>query len=146
MLMLSLHVQLTSLEVVETTLHSKKLIDPCTLSHRPFVPLQDEYCEWSVARNDEGKIAKITLTSEGPEYWQFLASSQPDTVVEVSRLCPPESSLELLNDVSLQVLQIIGEGFIMLIKRLLSSMHMHLFGSTALAADAVFCPPACMRR
>jgi hypothetical protein len=37
--------------------------------------VQDEYCEWSVTRDAHtDKITKITFTSEGPEYWKFLAA------------------------------------------------------------------------
>ena len=40
--------------------------------------VQDEYCEWSVTRDPAtDKITKITFTSEGPEYWQFLAAVDP---------------------------------------------------------------------
>ncbi|HET7436303.1 MAG TPA: hypothetical protein VFN10_16455 [Thermoanaerobaculia bacterium] len=39
-----------------------------TLFYRPL----DEYCEWRVEKNDEGKITKVTFTSEPPEYWQAL--------------------------------------------------------------------------
>jgi hypothetical protein len=47
---------------------------------------QDEYCEWSVFR-DAGtqKIVKVTFTSEGPEYWEFLAAASPDRLVELYR-------------------------------------------------------------
>ncbi|KAL4457706.1 hypothetical protein ABPG75_012571 [Micractinium tetrahymenae] len=45
--------------------------------------VQDEYCEWSVDRNAEGKITRITVTCEGPEYWAYLAATQPDTVVQL---------------------------------------------------------------
>jgi hypothetical protein len=44
--------------------------------------LQDEYCEWSVARDpSSGKVVGVTFTSEGPEYWKYLARVQPDTVL-----------------------------------------------------------------
>jgi hypothetical protein len=33
----------------------------------------DEYCEWHVDRDDQGKITRICFTCEGPEYWEFLA-------------------------------------------------------------------------
>lgn len=33
---------------------------------------QDEYCEWFVDRVD-GRIRRVVFTSEGPEYWRFLA-------------------------------------------------------------------------
>jgi len=45
--------------------------------------LQDEYCEWSVQRNTEGKILWIDFTSEGPEYWQVMGQLQQDTLVEL---------------------------------------------------------------
>lgn len=38
------------------------------LYYRP----QDEYCEWRVTRTPEGKIQRVTFTSEPPEYWQAL--------------------------------------------------------------------------
>ncbi len=43
---------------------------------------QDEYCEWSVTR-DSGtqKITRVTFTSEGPEYWAFLAKVNPQAVL-----------------------------------------------------------------
>jgi hypothetical protein len=34
---------------------------------------QDEYCEWFVHRDEDGAITHVTFTSEGPEYWRFLA-------------------------------------------------------------------------
>lgn len=48
--------------------------------------MQDEYCEWSVARDGQSeKITRVTFTSEGPEYWQFLASVNPQKVLELYR-------------------------------------------------------------
>lgn len=38
-----------------------------------FSRQQDEYCEWAVERRD-GEISRVVFTSEGPEYWEFLAS------------------------------------------------------------------------
>jgi hypothetical protein len=38
------------------------------LFYRPL----DEYCEWRVSRNPDGKIRRVTFTSEPPEYWQAL--------------------------------------------------------------------------
>ncbi|KAL4442979.1 hypothetical protein ABPG77_008470 [Micractinium sp. CCAP 211/92] len=46
--------------------------------------VQDEYCEWSVDRNAEGKVTRITVTCEGPEYWAYLAATQPDTVLQAT--------------------------------------------------------------
>ncbi|MBG0565588.1 hypothetical protein [Actinoplanes aureus] len=41
-----------------------------TLRYRP----QDEYCEWYAERDpDTGRMLRIVFTSEGHEYWRFLA-------------------------------------------------------------------------
>jgi hypothetical protein len=46
--------------------------------------LQDEYCEWSVMRDpNSDKIVRVMFTSEGPEYWQFLAAVDPGRVLEL---------------------------------------------------------------
>ena len=45
------------------------LAEPVPVFHRQ----QDEYCEWFVDRDEEGHIARVTFTCEGPEYWRFLA-------------------------------------------------------------------------
>ncbi len=46
--------------------------------------LQDEYCEWSVERDpNTEKITRVTFTCEGPEYWQFLAATAPQKVLEL---------------------------------------------------------------
>nr|QKW93918.1 hypothetical protein [Vitiosangium cumulatum] len=48
--------------------------------------VQDEYCEWSVTRDESsGKITRVTFTCEGPEYWQFLAATTPQKMVELYR-------------------------------------------------------------
>src|SRR5262245_35207864 len=47
---------------------------------------QDEYCEWSVTRDPATqKILKVTFTSEGPEYWTFLAAVNPGRVLQLYR-------------------------------------------------------------
>lgn len=38
-----------------------------------FYRQQDEYCEWHVDRDGEGRITRICFSSEAPEYWEFLA-------------------------------------------------------------------------
>jgi len=44
--------------------------------------VQDEYCEWAVQRRaSDGKIVRVTFTSETPEYWEHLASSDPATLL-----------------------------------------------------------------
>ena len=45
------------------------LAEPVPVLHRQ----QDEYCEWFAHRDEDGHIVRVTLTSEGPEYWRFLA-------------------------------------------------------------------------
>lgn len=46
--------------------------------------VQDEYCEWSVTRDPASqKITRVTFTSEGPEYWLFLAAVNLPKVVEL---------------------------------------------------------------
>ncbi|HMJ35210.1 MAG TPA: hypothetical protein VK501_14965 [Baekduia sp.] len=46
---------------------------------------QDEYCEWSVERRDDGAIIRVTFTSEVREYWEHIASRDPDRIVELYR-------------------------------------------------------------
>ena len=38
-----------------------------------FYRQQDEYCEWHIDRDTEGRITRVCFTCEGPEYWEFLA-------------------------------------------------------------------------
>lgn len=38
-----------------------------------FYRQQDEYCEWHVDRDGQGRITRICFCSEAPEYWEFLA-------------------------------------------------------------------------
>jgi hypothetical protein len=44
---------------------------------------QDEYCEWSVERGDDGKITRITFTTEVPEYWEHVARKDPGLLLEM---------------------------------------------------------------
>jgi hypothetical protein len=44
---------------------------------------QDEYCEWQVTRNAEGKITSVVFVAETPEYWQRLWAADPARVVEL---------------------------------------------------------------
>src|SRR5262245_44309650 len=45
--------------------------------------VQDEYCEWSVMRLADGRIKSVMFTSEGPEYWEFLAAVNMPLVVKL---------------------------------------------------------------
>ena len=47
--------------------------------------LQDEYCEWSVERDDNRKIKRITFTTELPEYWEHLFETDPKRLVALYR-------------------------------------------------------------
>ena len=38
----------------------------------PSTRIQDEYCEWSVRKNNEDKITRILFTSEPPEFYESL--------------------------------------------------------------------------
>lgn len=42
---------------------------------------QVEYCEWSVERDPDGKIMRVTFTTEVPELWQHIAERDPDRLV-----------------------------------------------------------------
>jgi hypothetical protein len=54
-----------------------------TVADRSRFIAQDEYCEWYVERDGNGKIIRVTFTSEGPEYWDFLAANFPQKLVEL---------------------------------------------------------------
>lgn len=42
---------------------------------------QDEYCEWSVDRDTDGKIARVTFSTEVPELWEHIAAQDPDRLL-----------------------------------------------------------------
>ena len=42
---------------------------------------QDEYCEWSVERDADGVITRVTFTTETPEYFAHLAERDPDRLL-----------------------------------------------------------------
>jgi hypothetical protein len=44
---------------------------------------QNEYCEWHVTRNAAGKITKVVLVTESPEYWQRLWDADRARVVSL---------------------------------------------------------------
>jgi hypothetical protein len=46
---------------------------------------QDEYCEWSVERDDDGKVVRITFTSEVREYWEHMAKRDKNRVIGLYR-------------------------------------------------------------
>ncbi len=55
------------------------------IKYGPYGPrgFQDEYCEWSVTRNDQGKITRIDFTCENPEYWNTVWNVSPEKVLEL---------------------------------------------------------------
>ena len=44
---------------------------------------QDEYCEWSVARDEDGKILRVTFTTEVPEYFDVLLDTESDLALDL---------------------------------------------------------------
>lgn len=44
---------------------------------------QDEYCEWSVTRNAQGKIARVDFVCENPEYWHVLWRVNPERAAQL---------------------------------------------------------------
>ncbi|WP_338927557.1 hypothetical protein IHE33_15730 (plasmid) [Mycetohabitans endofungorum] len=59
---------------------------------------QDEYLEWFVHRDDQGKIIRVDFTCEAHDYFEFLASLKPDAVVTLyaNHVAPgvPENDLK----------------------------------------------------
>lgn len=56
---------------------------------------QDEYCEWSVTRNAQGKITKVSFTCENREYWYTLWQISPNRVLELyHELVSPDVKME----------------------------------------------------
>ncbi|MFT3824794.1 MAG: hypothetical protein QM731_12770 [Chitinophagaceae bacterium] len=56
-----------------------------TIPYGPYGPRgwQDEYCEWSVTRDNNGNITRIDITCENPEYWNTLWMISPTKVLEL---------------------------------------------------------------
>jgi hypothetical protein len=56
---------------------------------------QDEYAEWSVTRNAQGKITKVSFTSETREYWYALWAVEPKAVLRLyKKLVSPQVKLD----------------------------------------------------
>lgn len=45
--------------------------------------VQDEYCEWSVLRDSDEAILRVTFTSETPEYYDHLFDTQPELLLDL---------------------------------------------------------------
>ncbi|GIJ84913.1 hypothetical protein Asppvi_003764 [Aspergillus pseudoviridinutans] len=56
--------------------------------------VQDEYLEWSVERNGTdlttSKVRRVVMTCEGPEYWGFLGTVQPEDIVRLYQDLNPQ--------------------------------------------------------
>jgi hypothetical protein len=44
---------------------------------------QDEYCEWSVTKNDTGQIIRVDFACENPEYWYSLWRINPGMAAQI---------------------------------------------------------------
>jgi len=58
----------------------------------------DEYCEWFVSRDERGKVISVEVTTELPEYYAYMHSIAPATILDlyrqhVSPLVQPEDLL-----------------------------------------------------
>ncbi|HEA19241.1 MAG TPA: hypothetical protein ENH88_22865 [Pseudoalteromonas prydzensis] len=63
---------------------------PPNVNGQPYQPAgprgwQDEYCEWSVTRDNNDNISKVDFTCENPEYFSLLWRVSPDAVVDIYR-------------------------------------------------------------
>lgn len=73
---------------------------PPNVGGNPYTPegprgWQDEYCEWSVTRGDDGKITKVMFTCENAEYWFTLWNVSPERVLALyQELVSPEVKIE----------------------------------------------------
>ncbi|TFA99040.1 hypothetical protein CCMA1212_009082 [Trichoderma ghanense] len=56
---------------------------------------QDEYLEWTVKRDEDGRILSVTFTCEGPEYWAFLAEYAPKKMFAMYQSCNPEFASQM---------------------------------------------------
>jgi hypothetical protein len=45
--------------------------------------LQEEYCEWEVTRGADGKVVRITFTTETEDYYKFLWDHKRDKLLEL---------------------------------------------------------------
>ena len=63
--------------------------------HLPVRDRQDEYLEWAVRRNQEGKITKLTFVSEGYDYFSGLFEHDEERVLELYKDFTEISSLQV---------------------------------------------------
>jgi hypothetical protein len=74
--------------------------------------LQDEYCEWSVERAPDGTLRRVTFTSEVREYWEHVATSDPDLLLRLyhEHVDPNVTLDDLLTDGVYQPINIQNES------------------------------------
>jgi hypothetical protein len=60
---------------------------------------QDEYLEWHVSRDGAGKIVSVEFTCEGYDYYEFLATNAPDTLLSLYQqfISPDVKKSDLFN-------------------------------------------------
>jgi hypothetical protein len=46
---------------------------------------QVEYCEWSVERDSDGTINRVTFSTEVPEFWEHVANRDPERLLAMYR-------------------------------------------------------------
>lgn len=46
---------------------------------------QVEYCEWSVERDSDGTITRVTFSTEVPEFWEHVANREPERLLAMYR-------------------------------------------------------------
>ncbi len=44
---------------------------------------QDEYCEWVVARDPDGRLRSVTFSTEVPDYWERVAEEDPALLLDL---------------------------------------------------------------
>ena len=55
-------------------------------------PLQDEYTEWRTEKDGNGRVTRVTFTTEFPEYFESLAAISSDAVIAAVRQQDPSAS------------------------------------------------------
>ena len=69
-----------------TTSDAPERTSPATPLAKPICRQMDEYCEWHATRDAAtGKIVEVDVTSEFPEYFSYMHSVAPDTVLQLYR-------------------------------------------------------------
>jgi hypothetical protein len=69
---------------LESTANSHRLLDWTTTQGAVGrAHLQEEYFEWRVVRGGTGKIQRVEMTTELPEYWLTLAAHHPLTTLRL---------------------------------------------------------------